>query len=73
MEFLSSRQFIAGASMFVLAIILILVGRKLSKIEDDDEMQKMGKGFVIGGKVFLVVDVILGLIKWGIYLLDSEG
>ncbi len=73
MEFFSSRQFIAGVSMFVLAIIFILVGRKLSKIEDDDEMQKMGKGFVTGGKVFLVVDVILGLIKWGVYLLDSNG
>lgn len=73
MEFFSSRQFIAGISLFVLAVIFILVGRKLAKIDDDDEMQKMGKGFVIGGKVFLVMDVILGLIKWGIYMLDAEG
>ena len=70
MEFLTNRRLIATVILVVLDIIFMLVGRNLSKVEDDDMVQKMGRGMINGGKAFLVILVIIILYKYA--LLSAE-
>lgn len=63
LENIPTHQIIMGSIVLLAMFSMIFFGKKLSKAEDDPDVQKLGKGFYKMGLFMLFVIVIVAIFK----------